>query len=147
MIDIFSISFLKILGAKNNPVRSSISDQYYYFLRKSIFFKHNFPLKDYTKTHKIAQCVMFLHRENVLKRPSTYIILFYTNSSLYKKKINTTSVKNIHQDTPNCTFFPQFSRVVACPLACVHLISLFLYENSDIFIHNAIKIYTKTHQL
>ena len=59
IIDIFSTSFLKILGAKNNPVRSSISDQYYYFLRKSILFKHNFPLKDIPKRTKLLNVSCF----------------------------------------------------------------------------------------
>ena len=41
IIDVLSISFLKILGAKHNPVRSS-SDQHLYFL---VNFKHNFLLQ------------------------------------------------------------------------------------------------------
>ena len=38
--------------------------------------------------------------ENYLKRPSTYIKLFYTNRSL-KNKFNAKSDQNIHQDAPN----------------------------------------------
>ena len=44
-------------------------------------------------------------------------------------------------------FLKTISRGVACPLALVQLISLFLYENNHFFVLNAIKIYTKTHQL
>ena len=43
--------------------------------------------------------------------------------------------------------FSKISCSVACPLSCVQLISLFLYEKTHFFIQNAIKIYTKTHQL
>ena len=41
--------------------------------------------------------------------------------------------------------FKKNSRMVASPLACVQLISLFLYEKKQHFsIQNTIKIYTKT---
>ena len=43
--------------------------------------------------------------------------------------------------------FSKFSRRVACPLACVQLISLFLFQKNHFFIQNAIKIYTKTQEL
>ena len=42
---------------------------------------------------------MFIHRENALKAHQyNYIILFYTKRAL-KKKINTKSDENIHQDS------------------------------------------------
>ena len=51
---------------------------------------------------------MFSHRENALKaHQHKYIILFYTKRSI-KKKINTKSDLNIHQDVSNCTFFQNF---------------------------------------
>ena len=88
---------------------------------------------------------MFISMENANESPSTYIILFYTKRSLKKNNFNTKSDQNIHQDASNCTFFSKFSRRVACPLTCVQLISLFLYEKDHFSIQNAIKIYTKTH--
>ena len=90
---------------------------------------------------------MFIHRENAMRRPSTYIILFSTKRSLLKNNFNTRYDQNIYHGASNCTFFKKISRGVACPLALVQLISLFLYENNHFFVLNAIKIYTKTHQL
>ena len=72
---------------------------------------------------------LFILRQNNLKRPSIYIILFYTKRSL-KKYFNAKFDQNIHQDAPNRTFFLIFFRRRAWPIACVKLISLFLYENS-----------------
>ena len=63
--------------------------------------------------HKIAQLFMFIHKEIALKRPSTYIILFYTMSYLKKINFKTKSVKNIHQDAPNLHIFSKFSHVAA----------------------------------
>ena len=84
---------------------------------------------------------MFIHRKNVLKA--------HQHSSIQrehlKKHFNTKSHQNIHQDAPNC-IFSKFSLGVACPLACVQLISLFLYEK-NYFSFRMHKIYTKTHQL
>ena len=58
---------------------------------------------------------MFIHRENALKaHQHNYIILFYT-CHIKKKKFNTKSIQNIHQDASNCTF-KKNSRRVACPL-------------------------------
>ena len=66
---------------------------------------------------------------------------------LKKNKFYIKSDQNIHQDASNYTFFQKISRSVACPISCVQLISLFLYEKNHFFIQNAIKIYTKTHPL
>ena len=73
---------------------------------------------------------MSIHRENALKAHQHHI-LFYT-CHLKKNNFNTKSDQNIHQDVSNCNFFFN-SRRVACPLACVQLISLFLYERKIIF--------------
>ena len=67
---------------------------------------------------------MLIHRENALKA---------------HQQISYCSIQRDH--------FLKISRRVACPIACVQPISLFLYENNHFFIQNAIKIYTKTHQL
>ena len=71
-----SISFLKIFGAKNNPVRSS-SDQ--------TNFKHNFLLKYIPKAHKIALYFMFIHRENALKPINIYHIVLYKENHFKKQ--------------------------------------------------------------
>ena len=89
---------------------------------------------------------MFIHMENALKAHQHISYCFIQRDHLKKQHFNTKSDQNIHQDASNCTFFFKFSRMVACPLACVQLISLFLYEKNHFFIQNAIKIYTKTHQ-
>ena len=86
---------------------------------------------------------MLIHRENALKAHQQISYCSIQRDHL-KKKINTKSDQNIHQDISNCTF-KKNSRGVACPLACVQLISLFLYEKNHFYIQNAIKIYTKTH--
>ena len=59
------------------------------------------------------------------------------------KKFNAKSDQNIHQDVPNCTFFLFFIFFCwgAWPLACVQLISLFLYENSQ-FLFRMLSKYT-----
>ena len=75
---------------------------------------------------------MSIHRENALKAHQHHI-LFYTKLSLKKtNNFNTKSDQNIHQDVSNCTFKKNYRRA-ACPLACVQLISLFLYERKIIF--------------
>ena len=71
---------------------------------------------------------MFIHRENALKaHQHISCILFYTCH--FKKKINTKYAPRrikLH-------IFKKFSRRVACPLACVQLISLFLYIKKTFF--------------
>ena len=47
---------------------------------------------------------MFIHRENALKRPSTYIIIVLYKEITLKNNFNTKWDQNIHQDTSNCTF-------------------------------------------
>ena len=84
--------------------------------------------------------LLIIHRENDLKRPSTYIILFYTNRSL-KKNLMQNLIKIY---TPRLTIlhiFSKFSRWGAWPLACVQLLSLFLYENSH-FLFRMLSKYT-----
>ena len=52
---------------------------------------------------------MFIHKENALKRPSTYIIIYCSiQRDHFKKNFNTKWDQNIHQDTSNCTFFQNF---------------------------------------
>ena len=93
---------------------------------------------------------MVIHRENALK---AHQHISYCSIQRNHLKKNTKSDQNIHQDASNCTFFQKFiahdllTISHPCPLACVQLISLFLYEKNHIFIQNAIKIYTKAHQL
>ena len=48
---------------------------------------------------------MFIHRENAMRRPSTYIILFSTKRSLLKNNFNTRYDQNIYHGASNCTFF------------------------------------------
>ena len=48
---------------------------------------------------------MFLHKKNALKRASTlYHIVLYKEIPL-KTILTHYLIKNIHQDTPNCTLF------------------------------------------
>ena len=47
---------------------------------------------------------MFIHRENALTSPSTYIIIALYKEIIFKK-FNTQWDQNIHHDTSNCTFF------------------------------------------
>ena len=68
-----------------------------------------------------------------------YHIVLYKEITLEIKQYSPRRIK-LHT-------FSKFSRRVACPLACVQLIPLFLYEKNHFFIQNAIKIYAKTHQL
>ena len=92
---------------------------------------------------------MFIHRENALKAHQ-YTCISYSSIQRDHFK-NTILIQNLikifHQDASNCTFFQNFLAGVACSLAFAQLISLFLYEKNHFFIQNAIKIYTKTHQL
>ena len=90
---------------------------------------------------------MLIHRENALKAhqhisycPIQRYHLKKTKTFLIQKLIKISSRRiKLH-------IFSKFFRRVACPLACVQLISLFLFEKNHFFIQNAIKIYTKTHQ-
>ena len=77
---------------------------------------------------------MSIHMENALKAHQhiAYHILFYTCHLKKKNFFNTKSDQNIHQDTSNCTLKKSYRRV-ACPLACLQLKSLFLYERKIIF--------------
>ena len=100
---------------------------------------------------------MLIHIENAMKAHQhisycsceQYYLISIQRDHLKKNNFNTKSEQNIHQDALHkLHIFKKNSRRVACPLACVQLISLFLYEKKNIFfIQNAIKIYTKTHQL
>ena len=90
---------------------------------------------------------MFIHRENALKRPSIYIIIVLYKEITLKKQLYYKMGSKYSSRHIKLHIFSKFSRVVACPLACVQLISLFLYEKSHFFIQNAMKIYTKTHKI
>ena len=85
---------------------------------------------------------MFIRRENALKAHQLISYCSIQRDITLKNNFNTKSDQNIHQDASNCTSFQNF-----LALACGQLISLFLYEKNRFFIQNAIKIYTKTHQL
>ena len=71
------------------------------------------------------------HRENALKAHQyiSYCSILVT----LKNNFNTKSDQKFHQDASNCTFFKKISRRVACPPACVQLISLSLYEKKKNF--------------
>ena len=58
--------------------------------------------------HKIALYFIFIHRENALKAHQHISYCFINISPLKKKKFNTKSDQNIHQDALNCTFFQNF---------------------------------------
>ena len=51
---------------------------------------------------------MFIHKENALKRPSTYIIIVLYKEITLKNNFNTKWDQNIYQYTSNCTFFQNF---------------------------------------
>ena len=51
---------------------------------------------------------MFLHKENVLKRPSTYYHIVLYKEITLKNNFNAKSDQNIQQDATNCTFFLLF---------------------------------------
>ena len=76
---------------------------------------------------------MFTHRGSALKAHQHISYCSIQREHFEKNNFNTKSDQNIHQDTSNCIFFSKFSRRVACPLTCVQLISLFLYEKKTIF--------------
>ena len=105
-------------------------------------------VKIYTKTHKIALYFMFIYRENALKSHQ-----YISYSSIQRDHFENTIfliqnlIKIFTKTHQIAHIFSKFSRMVACSLACVQLISLFLYEKNHFFIQNAIKIYPKTHQL
>ena len=66
---------------------------------------------------------MFIYRENALKaHQHIYHIVLYT-CHFKKNNFNTKSDQKIHHGASNCTFYEKNSRMVACPLACVQLIS------------------------
>ena len=67
---------------------------------------------------------MFIHRENALKAHQ-HISYCSIQRDHFKK---TTLILNLIK-----IFFSNFSRKVACPLECVQLISLFLYEKNHFF--------------
>ena len=89
---------------------------------------------------------MFIHRKNALKTHQ-HISYCSIQRDHFKKNFDTKSDQNIHPRRIKLHIFSKFFRRVACPIACVQLISLFLYEKNHFFIQNAIKIYTKSHQL
>ena len=70
-------------------------------------FKHNFLLKYIPKRTKLLYIFVYSYRENDLKRPSTYIILFYTKKSI--KKISMQNLIKIYTKTHHvCTLFLSF---------------------------------------
>ena len=77
-------------------------------------------IAEYTKTHKIALYFMFIHRENALK--AIYHIV------LYKKILIQNLIKICTKTHQIAHFFKIFSQ--GSPLACVQLISFFLYERT-----------------
>ena len=82
---------------------------------------------------------MLIYRENALK--AHYHISYCSiQRDHFKKTILIQNLNKIFTKTHQIAYFSKFSRRVASPLACVELISFFLYER-------AIKKYTKSHQL
>ena len=91
---------------------------------------------------------MFIHRENALKAHQHISYCSIQKDHLQKKTILIQNLIKIFTRTHKIAhFFKNFSQGIACPLTCVQQISLFLYEKNHFFTKNAIKIYTKTHQL
>ena len=75
-------------------------------------------MKIYTKTRNIALHLMFNQRENALKRPSTYIILFYTKRLLFKKKLMRNLIKIYTKTHQIAHFFKIFSLESMPPTMC-----------------------------
>ena len=75
--------------------------------------------------HKIAQLFKFIHKEIALKRPSTYIILFYTKSYL-KKKLKQNLLKIYTKTHQICTFFQNFLTWQHDPSMCAADIIIFI---------------------
>ena len=81
---------------------------------------------------------MFIHRKNALKAHKHSSI---QREHLKKNNFNSKSRQNKSIRRIKLHIFSKFSRRVACPLACVQLISLFLYEKNHFFIQNAQNIH------
>ena len=77
---------------------------------------------------------MLIHIENTMKAHQ-HISYCSIQRDHLKKTILIQNLNKIFTKThcTNCTFFKKNSRRVACPLACVQLISLFLYEKKHFF--------------
>ena len=77
---------------------------------------------------------MLIHMENAMKAHQHISYCSIQRNHLKKNNFNTKSEQNIHQDALHkLHIFKKISRRVACPLACVQLISLFLYEKNHFF--------------
>ena len=77
----------------------------------------------------MALYFMFIHRENALK--AHYHISYCTiQRDHFKKTILIQNLNKIFTKTHQIAHFSKFSRRVASPLACVQLISFFLYERT-----------------
>ena len=61
---------------------------------------------------------MFIHRENAPKRPSTYVVLFYTRKSLLKKILIQNLIKIFTKTHPLAYFLKTFSRGSMPPSMC-----------------------------
>ena len=72
---------------------------------------------------------MFIHSENALKAHQ-HISYCSIQRDYFKKNVNTKSEQNFTKTHQIAHFFQFFFRRVPCPLACVQLISLFLYEKN-----------------
>ena len=89
---------------------------------------------------------MLIHRENALKAHQ-HMSYCSIQRDQFKKKTLIQNLIKIFTKTHQITYFFKNLSQGSMPLACVQLISLFLYEKNHFIIQNAIKIYTKTHQL
>ena len=74
---------------------------------------------------------MFIHRENVVKRSSTYIIIVLYKEITLKKLLYKMGSKYSSRHI-KFHIFSKFLCGVACPLACGKMI-LFLYEKNNFF--------------
>ena len=86
---------------------------------------------------------MLIHRENALKAHQ-HISYCSIQRDHIKKELIQNLIKIFTKTHQIAHFFKNFSQVSMPPIACVQLISLFLYKKNHVFIQNAIKIYTKT---
>ena len=87
---------------------------------------------------------MFIHMENALKAHQHIHISYCSIQRDHLKK--TILIQNLIQIFTKTHQIAHFFKK-NCNVACVQVISLFLYEKNHSFIRNANKIYTKTHQL
>ena len=75
---------------------------------------------------------MFIQRENALKAHQHISYCSIQRDHVKKTFLIQNLIKRFTK-THQIAFFSKFSRMVACPLACVQLISFFLYEKNYFF--------------